>query len=152
MWIDRVIAWVFPSLALQGTPWYQLWQTKERNDFLILARILYVLVGFAYVGHYWFFDRVMHLQPIEFWFRFRLSMTVIAWLVAAFYFTPSLYESRYYKLPAMIGGAIFCYYQARVLVWYEGSLYFYAFAFVNRGDSCAQAKHRAELCIRGSAA
>jgi class 3 adenylate cyclase len=30
----------------------------------------------------------------------------------------------------MIAGLAFCYFQARVLVWYEGSLYFYAFGFV----------------------
>ena len=30
----------------------------------------------------------------------------------------------------MLAGVIFCYYQARVLVSYEGGLYFYAFAFV----------------------
>ena len=74
MWIDRAIAWVFPSLVLQGTPWYHLWQTKERTDFLFLPRVLFTLAGFGYFAHYVFFDRVMHLQPVEFWFTFRMSM------------------------------------------------------------------------------
>ena len=72
----------------------------------------------------------MKLEPLEFWFQFRMSMFAIAILTTAFYFVPTLYSIRYYKVPAMIAGAIFCYFQARVLIWYEGSLYFYAFGFV----------------------
>jgi class 3 adenylate cyclase len=130
MWLDRIIAWVFPTIALEGTPWLQLWQANQRRDFIVRARLLYLIVGLAYVGHYLFFDRVMKLEPIEFWFQFRMSMLLLAWVTAGFYFVPALYGLRYYKLPAMIAGAVFCYFQARVLVWYEGSLYFYAFAFV----------------------
>jgi class 3 adenylate cyclase len=130
MWLDRIISWIFPSLTLQGTPWHQLWESKERREFVFRARILYVIVGLAYVAHYLFFDRVMKLEPLEFWFRFRMSMLLVAWLTAGFYCLPSLYALRYYKLPAMIAGAVFCYFQSRVLVWYEGGLYFYAFAFV----------------------
>jgi class 3 adenylate cyclase len=130
MWLDKLLLWAFPSLSLKGTPWYQLWLAKERSEFLLLARVVYGIVGVAYVAHYVFFDRVMNLQPLEFWFRFRLSMFVLAWLTAAFYFIPVLYQTKFYKLPAIIAGALFCYFQARVLVWYEGSLYFYAFGFV----------------------
>jgi class 3 adenylate cyclase len=130
MLFDRIISWVFPSLLLQGTPWFAQWESKERKDFLILARILFIAVAAAYVAHYLFFDRVMKLEPLEFWFEFRMSMTAVALLTAAFYFLPALYEVKYYKIPAMLAGALFCYFQARVLVWYEGGLYFYAFAFV----------------------
>ena len=141
MLLDRIISWVFPSLTLQGTPWYALWQSKERRDFLLLARILFIVVAAAYVAHYLFFDRVMKLEPLEFWFRFRMTMTAAALLTAAYYFVPALYEVRYYKIPAMIAGAIFCYYQARVLVWYEGGLYFYAFAFVIVATVVSEAEH-----------
>jgi class 3 adenylate cyclase len=130
MLLDRIISWIFPSLAIQGTSSYALWESKERRDFLLLARILFLVVAAAYIAHYMFFDRVMKLEPIEFWFRFRMMMTGAALTTAAYYFIPALYELKYYKIPAMIAGAIFCYYQARVLVWYEGGLYFYAFAFV----------------------
>jgi class 3 adenylate cyclase len=130
MWLDRAISWIFPTITFQGAAWYPLWEAKERDGFLKLARILYPLVGAAYIAHYIFFDRVMHLEPIEFWFRFRISMAAIAWLTSAYYLSPSLYRRRYYKLPAMIAGTAFCYFQARVLVWYEDTLYFYAFGFV----------------------
>src|SRR5262245_7184244 len=99
MWLDKLLSWVFPSLSLKGTPWYQLWLAKERSEFLLLARVVYGIVGIAYIAHYVFFDRVMNLQPIEFWFRFRFSMLCLAWLTAAFYFVPSLYQAKFYKLP-----------------------------------------------------
>jgi len=130
MWLDRLIAWASPSLALKGTPWFHLWQSKERSEFLLVARIVYGVVGVAYIAHYLYFDRVMNLQPLEFWWHFRLSMFLLAWTTAGFYFVPALYETKFYKLPALIAGTIFCYFQARVLVWYEGGLYFYAFGFV----------------------
>ncbi len=130
MWIDRAIGWIFPSLALQGTPWYHLWQTKERKDFLFLPRVLFTLGGLGYIAHYVLFDRVMNLQPVELWFTFRMSMGALTLATAAYYFIPTLYEVRFYKIPAIVAGAICAYFQARVLVWYEGSLYLYAFAFV----------------------
>src|SRR5512143_348618 len=111
MWLDRIISWVLPTIALEGTPWLQLWQANQRRDFIVRARLLYLIVGLAYVGHYLFFDRVMNLEPIEFWFQFRMSMFLLAWLTAGFYFVPALYGLRYYKLPAMIAGAVFCYFQ-----------------------------------------
>src|SRR5262245_22608377 len=130
MWLDRVISWVFPTLPFQGASWYPLWHAKERDGCLNRDRILYPTIVVAYLGHYVLFDRVMHLQPIEFWLAFRVSMTAVAWLTSACYFAPQFYRRSYYKVPAMIAGLAFCYSQARVLVWYEGSLYFYAFGFV----------------------
>ncbi len=85
MWLDRIISWFFPTIALEGTPWLHLWESNHRRDFVLRARILYFLVGLAYVAHYMFFDRVMGLQPIEFWFRFRMSMSCLACLTASFY-------------------------------------------------------------------
>src|SRR4051812_25061211 len=102
MWLDRTLAWIFPSLLLRGTPWYQLWHAKEKNDFRLVARIVYGVVGIAYVAHYLFLDRAMHLQPLEFWFRFRMSMFGLSWATAAFYFVPTLYRTKFFRLPAML--------------------------------------------------
>jgi class 3 adenylate cyclase len=76
------------------------------------------------------FDKVVGLEPIEFWFRFRMSMAGLAGLLFAFYLSPRCCSIRFYKLPSMIAGAVFCYFQAKVLVWYGDSIYFYAFGMV----------------------
>jgi class 3 adenylate cyclase len=59
-----------------------------------------------------------------------MIMALVTFLTALYYFIPSLYELKYYRLPAMFAGTLCCYTQARVLVWYDSGLYFYAFAFV----------------------
>ena len=63
-----------PFADPSGAPSYALWESKERSDFLLLARILFIAVAAAYVAHYLFFDRVMKLEPLEFWFRFRMTI------------------------------------------------------------------------------
>ena len=70
-----------------------------------------------------------------------MTMTAAALLTAAYYFIPALYEVEYYKIPAMLAGAIFCYYQARVLVWYEGGLVLLRLCLRHRCDSRAEAEH-----------
>jgi class 3 adenylate cyclase len=127
---DRVLTSLFPSLILAGTPWSAIWADKERRDFVFLARLVYPLVAVAYVLHYFMFDRAVGLEPIDLWFRFRMSMATFAGLIFAFYLCHRCCSIRYYKLPAMIAGAVICYFQGKVLLWYEGSVYFYAFAFV----------------------
>jgi class 3 adenylate cyclase len=130
MWLDRALSILFPTLPYQGAPWYPLWEAKERESFQKIAKVLFPLIGFAYIAHFIFFDRLMGLEPIDFWLKFRVSMATLAFATAAFYLVPSLKSIRYYKIPAVIAGFVFCYFQARVLVWYQDTLYFYAFAFV----------------------
>ncbi|NJN50434.1 MAG: adenylate/guanylate cyclase domain-containing protein [Gammaproteobacteria bacterium] len=94
------------------------------------ARVLYPLIAIAYVLHFYLFDQPMNLQPEEHWRYFRMSMAGLAVSTFLIYLAPAFTHSRSYKVPAMITGAIICYFQARVSVWYEGSVYFYAFGFV----------------------
>ena len=71
MLLDRIISWVFPSLTLQGTPWYALWESKERRISYSWREYSFIVVAAAYIAHYLFFDRVMKLEPLEFWFNFE---------------------------------------------------------------------------------
>ncbi len=130
MWVDRILAWLFPTLILQGTPWRRLWIEKERAEFLRIARVLYPLIAIAYVLHFYLFDQPMKLQPMEHWHYFRMSMAGLAVATWLLYLSPAFTNTKSYKLPALISGAVICYFQARVSVWYEGSVYFYAFGFV----------------------
>lgn len=127
---DRILTSLFPSLILAGTPWSATWADKERRDFVFLARLAYPVVAVGYLLHYFMFDKAVGLEPLDLWFRFRMSMAAFAGLVFAFYLSPRCCSIQYYKLPSIIAGAVFCYFQARVLLWYEGSVYFYAFGFV----------------------
>src|SRR5262245_41826131 len=127
--LDRVIRFLIPTVALEGTGWLHAWLEKDRKDFLVVARLLYPLIALAYVLHFFMFDRPMKLEPIELWMRFRFSMAALAVVLFLLYLSPTFVGSRFYKLPALVGGAVFCYFQGRVLVWYDQSVYFYSFGF-----------------------
>lgn len=129
-WIDRLLSALFPTFLLEGTPWISTWEEKERREFIRFSRVVFLLAAAAFIANYVFFDRVVGLQPPQFWLWFRASMSAVSLLCAAFYFSPLANSFRFYKLPAFVAGAIYCYFQGRVLVWYEPSVYPYAFAFV----------------------
>ena len=128
-WFDRTFNYLFPFSLVESTPWADIWLEKEKMDFLSAARIFFPVVGFLWLGHYWFFDRPMGLQPQDHWLQFRLSMTSIALTVFIYYMSP-LVRFRFYRLPAALAGLVFCYYQARVTVWYPEAPWVYCFAFV----------------------
>lgn len=129
MWVDRLLTWLFPTLILQGTEWESVWRNKERADFVRIARVLYPIIACAYVFHFYAFDRPMALEPIERWQHFRFSMAGLAIATFLFYQSRAPNSLSWYKLPSAVVGAIICFFQARVLVWYDESIYFYAFGF-----------------------
>lgn len=128
--LERAIIAVLPNLLLEGTPWKSTWELNQKQDFVRLARFVFPLIAVGYIAHYYFFDRVVGLEPIEHWRTFRFSMAGIALTCFAIYSLRPLHDYRWYKLPAAIACATFCYFQGRVLVWYQNDLYFYAFAFL----------------------
>ncbi|MCR9278600.1 MAG: hypothetical protein NXH85_11550 [Pseudomonadaceae bacterium] len=127
---ERTVLSLFPTMALEGTPWLSVWKEKEKRHFLKVAQIVFPVAAVAYIAHYFFFDRAVPLEPLSFWLTFRLSMAAIAAGCFLFYCIPRLHDNALYKLPAVLACGIFCYFQARVLVWYVSDVYFYAFAFV----------------------
>ena len=71
-WLERLLHALFPSLLLEGTPWANVWEEKERREHLTLLRYVFSLAPIAYIGHYYFVDVPMGLEP-------ELSGSTIAW-------------------------------------------------------------------------
>jgi class 3 adenylate cyclase len=128
--LERIMFAMFPTLLLQGTPWYERWLADERRDNVTLWRIFFPITASIYVWHYFYFDKPMGLEPQDFWFRFRMSIAGIAVATALFYTVPTLFRLRFYKIPAVLTLWLICFTQARTIVWYDESQYLYAFVFV----------------------
>lgn len=128
--LEQVIAFAFPSLLLEPTPWLKDWETKERSENLAIWRAALPLIAAIYVGHLLLFDKPMGLQPVELWVRFRLSIAAIACAAFLFYCSPSLASSRFYKIPILTLCWLLCFTQAQTAIWYDESQYLYAFVFV----------------------
>lgn len=126
---DNIFSYLFPLSLLETTPWVDIWKEKEKADFLATAKIFYPVVGVIYAAHYWFFDLAMGLEPAKHWLAFRMSMVAICIATFFFYASP-LSKISWYRVPAMMALAVFCYYQARVTVWYPDAPWIYCFVFV----------------------
>ncbi|MFK7914229.1 MAG: adenylate/guanylate cyclase domain-containing protein [Pseudomonadales bacterium] len=114
-WIDSWIAWLAPTVLVEGTPWRAMWEESDRRAFINIARIFFPLVAVAYLAHFFFYDLPNDLEPIQGWFRFRLTIAVMALFTTAFYF--SRYADRPgTRAPAIIACWIMCQSQAFVVV------------------------------------
>jgi class 3 adenylate cyclase len=123
---EKIFTYLFPLSLLDTTPWRGIWEEKERADFLATARLFFPIAGLIYAGHYWFFDLPMGLEPRIHWLTFRSSMVAIALVTFVIYLSP-IRNTRWYRAPAVVALAIFCYSQARVTVWYPEAPWIYCF-------------------------
>ncbi|MEM1434779.1 MAG: hypothetical protein AAGG11_12030 [Pseudomonadota bacterium] len=129
MLLEKVISFIFPLSLLEGTPWLGAWKEKEQKDFVALARVFFPIAAAVWLGHFFVFDLAMGLEPITHWLVFRLAMTSIAIAVTLYYLSP-LAQRSFYRLPAVCSMIVFCYFQARVTVWYPDAPWLYCFLFV----------------------
>jgi class 3 adenylate cyclase len=125
-----MISILFPTLALEGSPWLSVWKEKERRDFIRVARVVFPAVAVGYLANYFFFDLAVRLKPESLWLTFRVSMAAIACLVGLFYFSRRAEQTRFYKVPALVASVVFCYFQGKVLEWYSPDIYIYVYAFI----------------------
>src|SRR5262245_21990190 len=125
-WLERIVVATFPTLLLESTPWRQEWADKERDESLVLWRIVLPLVAAIYFGHLFFFDRPMGLRPGALWTEFRLSVAAMCLASFLFYCIPMLFNSLLYRLPISSVCWLLCYTQAETVLWYDNSQYLYA--------------------------
>ena len=105
-----------------------MWEEKEREIFTLICRYFFFFAGFVYLGHYFFYDKAMGLDE-ERWVAFRMLVIVTAFVAFLFYTSP-LSRSRFHKLPAILACWIFCYTQAMIVTWWDGTPWLYSFVFV----------------------
>ena len=128
-WIVELIQILFPKAAVQGTQWEAQWDDEQRTIFVRNASFFFPVAALIYVGHFIFYDLVADLQPIEYWFAFRMTAATIC-LAAFFYYRSRFTNLKFYKLPALVACILLCYSQARVTVHHEEVTYIFCFVFV----------------------
>jgi class 3 adenylate cyclase len=129
--LERIFFILFPLASLKGTPWEQQWHDKEQKDFYFVARVFFCITLFGYILHYYTVDRSEGLAPSELWFKYRFGMAAVSLLSYLFYWSEkSAAYVKYYRLPAIISGCIFIYFQTQTMLWYPKIPYLYSFAFI----------------------
>lgn len=127
--VESLIIYCFPTLLLAGKPWKSMWEEKEQDAFLRLSRYLFFAAGWAYAGHYYFYDKPMGLEPIEQWFWFRMTVAGISFAAFLFYISP-LARTSIAKAPAILAIWAFCYTQAMITTWWDGTPWLFSYLYV----------------------
>lgn len=128
-WLESLVVYFFPKLLLEGKPWKAMWEEKEHEAFVRICRFFFFAAGCLYVGHYFFYDRAMGLEPLDQWLKFRMTAAGSSFAAFLFYLSP-LAHSRLSKLPAILTVWLFCYTQAMVTTWWDGTPWLFSFVFV----------------------
>ena len=128
-WFDNTITWLFPRLLIAGTPWETPWNEKEKQTFLLVARLIFPIMAIAAIAHFYFYDLPMGLSPIEHWFTFRWTMALIGLATFAIYVSP-ITKISLYKVPAIITLWGLCFSQALTYYWYGHEAWVFAFLWV----------------------
>jgi class 3 adenylate cyclase len=128
-WFESTVAWLFPTILVDGTPWKNMWEEKDKESFLFAAKFFYPLAALVYVLHYFFYDVPNNLEPLENWLFFRLLMASIAMVCFAFYISP-LTKYSWHKLPAILACWAFCQSQAYVALWHGLESWVFCFILI----------------------
>ena len=128
-WFESIVSYLVPTILIDETPWRALWDKEQNESFVRSCRLTFPIVGCAYIANYFFFDRVVGLEPLDYWLTFRLSMAAICFAVFAFYLS-RLSSSKYYYWPAYVGTFLACYSQAWVQIFYGKEAWLFFFVMV----------------------
>lgn len=148
-WIDSTITWLFPRLLLEGTDWEHQWETKERQDFIRIARLFFAAVAIGYACHYFFYDRPMDLQPPERWMWFRASLTSLSILTFLYYTSPWARSQRLYRLPAIFTTICMPVSQAFVALWIGAEAWVFCFLMIIASSMILRMSALASLLYAG---
>jgi class 3 adenylate cyclase len=129
-WIESFITYCFPKILLDGKPWRAMWEEKDQQQFVTICKVFFFAAGVGYIGHFFFYDIPMGLHPIEDWLLFRSAAAAASFLAMFFYFSP-LANTKLRKLPAIAATWLYCYTQAMITTWWDGTPWLYSFVFVS---------------------
>lgn len=132
-WIESFIGYVAPSALIASPAWRATWREQQRDAFVRLSRFALPVCGVGWFLHYPFFDVPMGLEPLDFWFRLRVSIALVCFVLASFYFT-DLTRLKHYRIPAFLVVFALCHAEAWVAVWYGKEAWFFFFLFVLVGN------------------
>ncbi|MEQ8689925.1 MAG: hypothetical protein RIC89_03690 [Pseudomonadales bacterium] len=128
-WLDQTLSYLLPHALVDETPWKDEWDRQQNEAFVRSCQITFAFIAIGYTANFFFFDIPMRLEPIEQWALFRGSL--VAFFLALFLFYRTKYAySKYYRIPALIGGFVLCHSQAWVTIFYGKEAWVFFFFFV----------------------
>ncbi len=128
-WYDTLLSYLSPATLITDPEWRTKWNLIQKEAFLRYAGFFFVIVAVGTMTNHFLFDRAMGLEPVEFWFQFRIGLSLLCVLTAVFYFS-RLTRIASYKAPALLACCVICYTQALVTIWYHLDAWIFFYVFV----------------------
>jgi class 3 adenylate cyclase len=129
-WFESVVAWLFPTILVSGTPWAGEWRTRDREAFVGLSRLVFPVLATGYILHYFFYDKAVGLEPLDHWLAFRVSIAALAMAGFVFYVTRLPERLKWYRAPAIFVYGVCAIAQAYVAKIHGQEAWVFCFMFV----------------------
>lgn len=127
---EKILYYLIPTFMILSKDQRDSYAKGEKENFRLLIRFIFPIVSLAYIGHYFFLDRPLNLQPESLWMKYRFGVATLCLLGFWYYSIKKVPVFFSYKLPALLISFTICYLQAETIVWYSEVPYIYAFLFI----------------------
>ena len=125
--LHTFIVGIFPTLKLKTVELKDEWELKIKKDNIKLTRI-YILAPILYMLHFYFLDLQRETGNLwTIWLPYRFGASLLGLLIFLSSFSQTLMNSRYYKIPMLIGSTMFIYMQSQAMIWQPITGYAYVF-------------------------
>ena len=143
--LERVMFWMFPQLMLEGTPFYQGWQDRERTRDVRFWRALFPIVAVVCLAKGYLLPPPGHLP--NGWLQSHWILSAVCLLAAGLYALRSVSGSRFYRLPATAAMLVLVTLFAQTMVAYGGDQYMVMFIVIILSAWCLRASVFFSTCF-----
>lgn len=104
----------------------KIWKEEQRLHFLKVNKIVFIFAALAQIFHFFFIDLILNIPPLERWIYYRFGLAVAAILVVVCLSIEWIARGKYYQVPVLIVGSLFCFFQAQSMIWTPIVPYFFS--------------------------
>ena len=122
-----MIRTLFPDALLEGTPWLHLWRDHEARIIVLASRVTLALTAIAFVGHWFFVDLPLRLEPVQRWATYRFGSAAFWLILLALTFLRPFQSGPLVRLPLVLFAVALGALEAKTVEWQPLVAYVWAF-------------------------
>ena len=128
--LEKFLIFLFPTWMIINPNHLKKYNDQEVGILRTIMSFVMPASIVVYIGHYFFLDLPMNLQPRDLWFNYRFGISGLCLVTFLFYRFHKFLPFIPLKLPGIITGFTICYFQTKTIIWYPEVPYLYSFIFV----------------------
>ena len=128
--LEKFLIFLFPTWMIINPNHLKKYNDQEVGILRTIMSFVMPASIVVYIGHYFFLDLPMNLQPRDLWFNYRFGISGLCLVTFLFYRFHKFLPFIPLKLPGIITGFTICYFQTKTIIWYPEVPYLYSFLFM----------------------